>query len=434
MKGTNPKAQDRVIAGPKILLTDTDRRPGAARLAIGLSEAGCEVSAVLTPGHPLLKTRAVRQTFPYTWFRPLDSLVRAIEATQPQIVIPCDDRGVQHLHDLYARARTQGNSGSGLAALIERSLGSPESYALVSSRDGLLRVASGDGLRVPYTSLINTLDDLKSWLTKQPLPWVLKADGSWGGRGVRIAHTAKQAEQFFNEIIRPFRAGRAVKRWCVNRDPFWLQPWWERARPAVIAQSHIAGRPANCAVVCWQGKVLAGIGVEVVSAEGQTGPASVVRVVNNPEMMRCAERIALRLGVSGFFGLDFVIEDSTDDAYLIEMNPRCTPLCHLQLGKGRDLVEALSAQLKGQPLREKPSVTQNDMIAYFPQAWSCKSQFLQSSFQDVPWEEPDLVQELLRPWPDRSFLFRFSNHVHNLKTSATALVSRWSSDYGESET
>jgi len=152
--------------------------------------------------------------------------------------------------------------------------------------------------------------------------------------------------------------------------------------------------------------VLAGIGVEVVSALGLQGPAIVVRVVENSDMMQAAKRIARRLELSGFFGLDFMIEDGTDLTYLIEMNPRCTPLSHLQLGTGRDMVGALHAQLVGQSFRATPSVTQSEMIAYFPQAWTSQSEFLRTSFQDLPEDEPELIEVLLHPWSERSLLGR----------------------------
>jgi ATP-grasp domain len=405
----------------KVLLTDTNRWPTPARLAIGLSKAGCHVSGVCpTRGHPLLHTRVVQQTFPYSSLRPLESLVAAIEVAAPQLIIPCNDLAVQHLHELFRCARSRGTSGSNMVALIERSLGSPDSYPIVSSRYNLLRIAREEGVRVPDTKPINTLDDLKSWQAEQTLPWVLKADGTFGGRGVRIAYSRKQAEQFFLEMNRPHRTTRVIKRLIVNRDPFWLRPWWKRSRPAVIAQSHIQGRPANCAVVCWEGRVLAGIGVEVVSSDGLTGPANVVRIVANPAMLLSAERITRRLGLSGFIGFDFMIEGGSGATYLVEMNPRCTPLSHLQLGKGRDLVGALSAQLSGQRFREMPPVTDKDLIAYFPQAWICNSEFLRSSYQDIPREEPDLVQELLRPWPDRSLLFRLTSKGQGLPTPVAA--------------
>jgi hypothetical protein len=409
------------VLAPKVLLTDTNRWASPARIAIGLAKAGCRVSAVCpTRGHPLLATRVVQETFPYSGLRPLESLVAAVEAIDPQIIIPCDDRGVQHLHELYARARGQGASGRGVANLIEYSLGSAESYPIVSARCDFLKIAAEEGVRIPDTKLLKKVDDLESWHAEHGFPWVLKGDGTFGGKGVRIAHTPAQAENFFWEITRMFGAPRAVKRAIVNRDLFWLRPWWNDYRPTISVQSYIQGCPANCAFVCWKGEVLAGIGVEVVSSEGLTGPAVVVRVVDNPEMMLAAERVARRLRLSGFFGLDFMIEDGSGATYMIEMNPRCTPLSHLQLGTGRDMIEALCAQLSGRPVREMPSVTQNDMIAYFPQAWHRKSELLQSSFQDIPRGEPDLVQDLLRPWPERSLLYRAASKITDLAAAVAA--------------
>jgi len=359
----------------------------------------------------LLKVRAVRKTFPYGSFHPLDALVAAIEATGPQIVIPCDDRAVEHLHELHAYARRLGTSGSNIASLIERSLGSPESYPVVSTRYDLLRLAREEGLHVPDTKLVNTLDDLRAWHTGEKAPSVLKADGTWGGNGVKIAQTPEEAEQFFLELTRPPSAPGVIKQLIMNRDRFWLRTWWRHLKPALIVQSYVRGRPANCAVVCWEGRILAGICVEVVSAQRLKGPATVVRVVHNPQMILSAERIARRLGLSGFFGLDFMIEDGGDTTYLIEMNPRCTQLCHLRLGKGRDMIGALWAQLTGKPLGETPPVTHNDMIAYFPEAWNCKSEFIRSSFQDIPLGEPELIKLLLGPSSDRSILGRMYDHL-----------------------
>ena len=109
------------------------------------------------------------------------------------------------------------------------------------------------------------------------------------------------------------------------------------------------------------------------------------------------------------------------------MNPRCTPLSHLQLGAGRDLVGALWAQLAGQPPQATPPVTLNDIIAYFPQALTTKSEFLQSGYLDTPRDEPDLVQDLLQPWPDRSLLYRLVSKVSSL---ATAAAGRKTSKHG----
>jgi hypothetical protein len=347
----------------------------------------------------------------------VDSLKAAIEATEPQIIIPCDDRAAQHLHELHARASAAGAAGEEIRCRIERSLGSPESYSTLLNRYKLLEVAREEGLRVPATSILSTVQDLDSWCQRQPLPWVLKTDGSWGGHGVRIAGSSEQAAESFAEMARPLSASRAVKRLIVNRDPFWLRTWQERSTPAVTVQSYIQGHPANCAVACQDGEVLAGIAVEVVAAQGETGCATIVRVVQGSEMLHAARRLVRRLNLSGLIGLDFVIEEATGTPILIELNPRSTPLCHLQLGPGRDLIEALRGRLSGSPSTRTTSVTDNDLIAYFPQAWhwNGESEFFESSYQDVPSEEPALVDELLRiPWPDRSLLARVSDRMRRM--------------------
>jgi hypothetical protein len=125
--------------------------------------------------------------------------------------------------------------------------------------------------------------------------------------------------------------------------------------------------------------------------------------------MLAANRIARRLKLSGFFGLDFMIEDGTGATYLIEMNPRCTPPCPLSLGKGRDPVAAVWAQLTGGAVPENQPVTQMNRIAYFPQAWGGANNLadanpLSGAYHDLPDSEPELIMELLHPWSERSLL------------------------------
>ncbi len=393
---------------PRVLLTNTNRWPSPARIAIGLAKLGCRISAICPPrGHPVSATSAVQEVFPYSSIRPLESLMRAISASNPDLIIPCDDLGVEHLHELHERARMLGSAGSKLSNLIEYSIGPAASYPVVSRRRELLRVAQEEGVRVPKFKFLSSAEDLKPWTTEHSPPWVLKRDGTFGGRGVRIVQTPEKAEQAFEELTRLFRATRAIKRAIVNRDPFWLRPWWQAQRPSVIVQSYVQGHPANCTFVCWNGEVHAMASVEVLSSDGLTGPASVVRVVKNPDMILAAERLARRLNLSGFFGLDFMIEESSRATFLIEMNPRCTPLSHLQLGEGRDLITALGSRLLGRRLTVPPAVTENDVIAYFPQSAKGKSEVLQSCFQDIPQGESALVEALLKPWPNNSLFYRF---------------------------
>jgi carbamoylphosphate synthase large subunit len=410
------RLKERVPCGPRILLTDTNRWPVVTRLAIAFWKRGCDVAVLCpVPGHPVEKASGVAQIFRYSGFRPLASLKAAISEFDPDVIVPACDRGVQHLHQLHAISQEQGNVGRKVIALIERSLGSPESFVTVSSRWALLETARVEGILVPKTSAVESLADLKLWEDKLESPVVIKADGTWGGRGVRIAHNLREPEHSFLELTQPASVAELIKRILLNRDRDWQVRDWKRSRPAVIVQSLINGRPANCAVVCSQGKILAGIAVEVVRAQGSTAPATLVEVVEGSEMMFAAERIAHRLGLSGFFGLDFVIENGSGATYLIEMNPRCTPPCPLPLGKGHDLVAAMWADLVGQPLPETQSVTTKSRIAYFPQAWmsaqGCHDALLDTSYHDVPNDEPALIHELLHPWRERSVAGQFVDFI-----------------------
>jgi hypothetical protein len=77
------------------------------------------------------------------------------------------------------------------------------------------------------------------------------------------------------------------------------------------------------------------------------------------------------------------------------------------------MIGALWAQLSGQPLRDSLPVTRDEMVAYFPQAWAFKVENLQACFQDIPKETPELVKEMLRPWPERSLLSRFYGYLRS---------------------
>jgi hypothetical protein len=126
-------------------------------------------------------------------------------------------------------------------------------------------------------------------------------------------------------------------------------------------------------------------------------------------MSRAAALLAARLGVSGFFGLDFILERGTGAAFLIEMNPRCTQLGHLPVLPQGDLASAWLAALSGRDRPQAPCSVGTDTIAFFPQAWrwGAQSGDLHTVYHDVPWEERRLVEHLmLEPWPERQWAAR----------------------------
>jgi carbamoylphosphate synthase large subunit len=361
---------------------------------MALRDAGYTVKAVCAPEHPLHTTDAVKETFVYRGLMPLVSFEEAIEKAAPDYIIPGDDLAVQHLHQLYARKRAAGSAGAAVCALIERSLGDPSSFPVVYSRGTFISLAEEEGVRIPKSQVISNLDELRDWGNRMGYPAVLKADGSWGGEGVRVVRSQREAERAFRKLQAPPIVARAMKRAILDRDMTLVLPMLTRRRTTVNAQAFIAGHEATSLVACWKGEVLASLHFEVLCKQDPTKPASVVRMIEDPDMISGVEKMVRRLNLSGFAGFDFMIEKDTGHSYMIEVNPRPTQVGHLRLGAGRDLPAALYAAMTGSTIGETVKVTDNNTIAFFPQEWlrNPASPYLRSAYHDVPLEEPALLR------------------------------------------
>jgi hypothetical protein len=396
--GAGLGADERADRRPSVLLASTCAWPSVPKLAIALAGAGCEVSAATPKRHPLNITLAVTRRLAYRATAPLRSLKEAIDAVDPGLIIACDERVVSHLHRLHAQTtdrRTQ--------LLIERSLGDPEHYGLAQRRQAVIDLASRLGIETPRTRSIEQPEDLRAWGASEPFPWVIKSDGSWGGLGVRIVDTQASALRALRQLAHRTRPLYALRKLALRGDPFWLTPWLHQPPGRVSVQSFVAGRAANCVLAAWRGEVLAGVGVEVVASEGETGPASIVRMARDDQMVEAGARLVRALGLSGLVGFDFVIESATGRALLLEMNSRATPTAHLRLGPGRDLVGALAARLAGRAPPPEPPETTREVIALFPQAeQQCPGDpILGEAYHDRPLHEPQLTQALMRRRPMR---------------------------------
>ena len=285
----------------------------------------------------------------------------------------------------------------------------PRLVALATARGRLMALAAEEGVRVPETAVVTAPGELNAWLTQHGFPAAIKVDGTWGGQGVSVVRNHEQAQCAFGLMASRPAIVNAMARMLLERDPSFFLNSLKETRRSITLQDFIPGTPANRAVACWQGQVLAGISVEAIRTQHPTGPATVVRVIENPEMSEAVNRLVRRLGISGLWGVDFVLEALTGAAYLIEVNPRATPICHLPLGAGRNLPAALYAQLTGTSPLAPPAKIDHDVIAMFPGEWhrDPASPYLRTDYHDVPWDEPALIQDCLdRPWSERGLIAR----------------------------
>ena len=376
---------------PRVLLATSATWFNATRLALSLNEAGFRVEAVCLNRHSLGRVGFVERTYAFNPLRPQASLEAAILQARPAIIVPCDDQVAAMLHRMSANADLQTTDGAALRALIARSLGAPEVFGILHSRNDIMRIAGEAGLRRPETAVIADSAALTRWLGERGFPAVLKTDGSWGGQGVIIVKDYAEAQRAFERLSRRPNPIRIAKRLLVKGDAGSLMDILARRPLVVSVQTFEPGRPGNAAVACMNGEVLAAVYAEVIRSKGQTGPATVVHVLEHPQMAHAVETMVRRLDLSGFVGFDFVL--GPGGASLIELNPRATPTCHLATVDGLDLSAALSASLRNRPRRKPKAAQSSRVVALFPQEMlrDPASGFLTGSHHDVPWQSPELV-------------------------------------------
>jgi hypothetical protein len=420
MESVAPDCSTGLPAAPTVLIATGNWWALAARMAIAIGHNGWKVVAVCPPHSPLCYVKCVSELLPLNALTARASLIAAIRKARPDLIVPCDDGTVFLLHEIHAEQPD-------LRAVIERSLGHPDAFAVLESRDRLQRVAAELGIRVPRGFAVDSTARAAQGFADFAQQAVLKLDGTYGGEGVSVVRTQEESAAAFVAAQSATSALVAVKRAVINRDPYAFWTWRKRARARITMQQYIIGVPANIMVACWQGQVLAQVSVEALSCQGATGAANIVRRISRPDFGAAASALAARLKLSGFFGLDFMIERDTDLAYLIEMNPRCTQLGHLQFPDQGNLASALCARISGQPPVPSALTIREPVIAFFPQAWRWKLAGPEwtRAFHDIPWGEDELIRILLgEPWPDRLWLARLYHRFRPpQKPSATEFKS-----------
>ena len=159
---------------------------------------------------------------------------------------------------------------------------------------------------------------------------------------------------------------------------------------------------------CWRGEVLASSTVEVLVSQAPTGAANVVRVLKHYEIEDAIRLLARELQLSGFHGMDFVLEQDTDAAYLLELNPRATQLGHLNLSAHGDLAGVMARKLRNEApdrnvaeiqIESSTSRSSPMHLSQIPGVRTCTRDTMM-----FPGTKPALVRELLGdPWPERQW-------------------------------
>ncbi|HEV2548570.1 MAG TPA: ATP-grasp domain-containing protein [Stellaceae bacterium] len=388
-----------------ILVVTASRWPHTAFVAARLRDVGFSVAAVCPRKGALRRTSGIARFYDYSRLRATQSILAAIDDCSPALVVPGDDEAAAALHELHARCRQSENTEApGVCRLIEESLGPSASFSIVRSKLQIVQLAGECGVRVPRTREIGNVDELIEFTRAADFPFLLKQEDTSGGRGVVIVRSAEAAVSAYQNLQRRLKTD-GLRDLAFRLDPISLiQSMW-RQPPRIGAQSLIEGRPANRAVACWKGKVLAGITVVALETNPPgIGTATVVEAMDHPEIARAAGTLVAKLGLSGFCGFDFVL-DRSGQAYLLELNARLTSACWIGTTAETDLCGAMFEAVTGTPrhiadrLSEKwpPFGREGQRLALFPQEWmrSKTSEHLYASYHRVPWHDPQLLAYLV---------------------------------------
>lgn len=385
----------------KILLFTTQLWPTAALLADGLNRAGLSVAALRPGAHPLRSLRSLTYQQNYQHLQRHALISKALAESGADYIFPCDDVAVSVLHQHHARLKDTGGPANELATL-EASLGDPRHYDVLERKSAFVAEANKIGIGTPESSAIASADELTRLTARVSWPMVLKSDGWWGGRGTCIVHSQEEALRAYDELVGASSLFSALKD--AGRASS-LMPFFSRnsdARRTIVLQAFKPGCALNRAVLCDSGRVIAGHTFEAVQSFPGNGAATVVRLREAPAIDAAVERLVQHFGISGFAGFDFIYDEASDEAWLLEVNPRVTSACYTAPKGARSLAHVLAEHLAEpqrpylKPLRA-PAAALEQLIALFPQEIErdASSRFLTSADHQVPWHEPDFVRSCI---------------------------------------
>lgn len=367
-----------LTSGPRVLIVALSNWFGGPRLPKAFARAGFHVAAFGFSGTLIHRSQSVHEAVAVAESTPTDELLATLRATiervRPDIVVPTDDTSVMVLHAL--RAQAPADAAPAWHELMARSLGDARHALTVRSRKLLAELAAGAGVRAPAFARAYNESDARAFAERHGFPIVLKEEDSVAGFGVAICKDEAEL-------------AAALRR--IGREP-------GSFAQGLLLQTFVEGRTAMRVVAAQNGRVLGGLSaLKLETWPGATGPSSCVELIENAEMKSGAEAVIAALGYSGFASLDFIV-DGSGRAFLLELNPRPTPISHLGERFGGCLCRHLKAALTGQTSEAGEPQGLPARVALFPQEWVRDQQsphLAAGVLHDVPWDEPDLVEAYL---------------------------------------
>jgi glutathione synthase/RimK-type ligase-like ATP-grasp enzyme len=379
----------------------------SARLPRYLSRAGFRLIAVCTPASPLAQVRHFEHHAVIAPEELTSTLEDLTKRFRPELIVSADEGAIYAVHALQ---RQCGEAPSTLSAplcqLLRRSLGKPRDRLL--SKQRINEIAGGLGIAVPRQRVITQPSEADAFAREVGYPIVLKKENTHGGMGVLLC---RDAAETVTNVFRLRAAGlrqRGFAKYGVGTVAQ-IAPIRSllatRRGEALIAQEYVQGDPAFRTFVAREGRVLAGFSAIAERVDPVPfGSSTVVRFVERPDMAPAVAALAEALGITGFAGVDFIVEAGTGRAMLLELNARVTPTTHLGSLLGIDLCAELMDDSEAAAARFANVARAQRTVALFPGELmrDAASDYLRSAYHDVPQDEPELIAAWRASLPQRS--------------------------------
>ena len=148
--------------------------------------------------------------------------------------------------------------------------------------------------------------------------------------------------------------------------------------------------------LAWKGSYLGGFFASREETIGSNGPSTIVKIGSNKQCEASARKMVAALGFSGFCAFDFMWEEKTNSAILLECNPRPNQVNHLGPMIGVDLCAALASKFLGKSVMESAAV-KTAVVPLFPQEWlrNEKSALTKRQDLDIPQGDSKLLDFML---------------------------------------
>jgi hypothetical protein len=286
-----------------------DQWHGPARFVHALKNVGFEVAGIGRKGDLIAKTDFLDRMF-FADIRDEKAMLKAIhEAVQvfePDIILPGSDNHARYLQ-LYRKLVDDGRVELSDRArhAIERSSFSPEVEPLLFNKIDLLAKLEASGIRIPEQQELFTIGNADEFIQRHGYPIILKPNVGSSSMGI---HICRHEDELFAVLPQCLASG---KRYCIQR--------YLGNQTAVI---HYVAK--NGEMVAWN------MAFRVQTHPGETGQTSVMRVIDNPEILDTAREICRVVRYNGMGAPQFVVENEGDgNAWLMELNPRMGSYVHL---------------------------------------------------------------------------------------------------------